>query len=81
VRKGGTIVLGVLGNVTDFPTFEEKTIKGSVIGTRKDMAELVRLASDSDLKIVIETFKLEEANEVLAKLKNSQIEARAVLIP
>ena len=81
VRKGGTIVLGVLGGIADFPTFDEKTIKGSVIGTRKDMAELVRLASDSHLRVIIETFKLQEANEVLAKLKNSQIEARAVLIP
>ncbi|AFU57428.1 NAD-dependent alcohol dehydrogenase [Candidatus Nitrososphaera gargensis Ga9.2] len=81
VKKGGTIVLGVLGNVSDFPTFEEKIVKGSVIGTMKDMAELVSLASSSGLKVVIETHKLEEANEVLARLKKSQVEARAVLVP
>jgi alcohol dehydrogenase, propanol-preferring len=81
VKKGGVVVLAVLGNVTDFPTFEEKIIKGSVIGTRKDMADLVKLASNSDLKVVIETHKLAEANEVLARLKKSQIEARAVLVP
>jgi propanol-preferring alcohol dehydrogenase len=74
-------VLAVLGNVIDFPTFEEKIVKGSVIGTRSDMAELVELADDSKLKVVIEKFRLDQANEVLAKLKNSQIEARAVLIP
>lgn len=81
VKKGGTIVLGVLGNVRDFPTFEEKVVKGSVIGTRKDMADLVKLAEDSGLKVVAETFRLEKANEVLQKLKNSQIAARAVLVP
>ena len=81
VKKGGIVVLGVLGNVFDFPTFEEKIIKGSVIGTRNDMADLVKLASNSDLKVVIETHKLAEANEVLARLKKSQIEARAVLVP
>jgi propanol-preferring alcohol dehydrogenase len=81
VKKGGTVVLGVLGNVRDFPTFEEKVIKGSVIGTRDDMAELVALAKDSGLKVVVETFKLDMANEVLAMLKNSRIEARAVLVP
>lgn len=81
VKKGGTVVLGVLGNVTNFPTFEEKIVKGSVIGTRKDMFDLVRLASSSSLKVVIEIHRLEEANEVLAKLKKSQVEARAVLIP
>ena len=81
VKKGGIVVLGVLGNVENFPTFEEKIIKGSVIGTRKDMADLVKLASGSGLKVVIETHRLAEANEVLAKLKKSQVEARAVLVP
>jgi propanol-preferring alcohol dehydrogenase len=81
VKKGGTVVLGVLGNVSDFPTFEEKIVKGSVIGTMKDMADLVRLASSPGLKVVIESHKLTEANEVLARLKKSQIEARAVLVP
>jgi propanol-preferring alcohol dehydrogenase len=81
VKKGGVIVLGVLGNVVDFPTFEEKIVKGSVIGTRKDMADLVKLAGGSGLKVVVETRKLAEANEVLARLKKSQVEARAVLVP
>lgn len=81
VKKGGTIVLGVLGSVPDFPTFEEKIVKGSVIGSRQDMADLVKLASDSGLKVIIETHKITEANEVLARLKKSDIEARAVLVP
>jgi propanol-preferring alcohol dehydrogenase len=81
VKKGGVIVLGVLGNVANFPTFEEKIVKGSVIGTRKDMAELVKLAGSSGLKVVVETRRLAEANEVLARLKKSQVEARAVLVP
>lgn len=81
VKKGGVIVLGVLGNVVNFPTFEEKIVKGSVIGTRKDMADLVKLAGSSGLKVVIETRRLSEANEVLARLKKSQVEARAVLVP
>jgi propanol-preferring alcohol dehydrogenase len=81
VKKGGTVVLGVLGNIANFPTFEEKIVKGSVIGTRKDMADLVKLASGSGLKVVVETHRLAEANEVLARLKKSQVEARAVLVP
>jgi propanol-preferring alcohol dehydrogenase len=73
--------MGVLGNVTNFPTFEERIVKGSVIGSRKDMADLLSLASDSNLKVMIEKRRLAEANEVLVKLKKSQIEARAVLVP
>jgi D-arabinose 1-dehydrogenase-like Zn-dependent alcohol dehydrogenase len=45
------------------------------------MKELVELARTSDLKVVIETQKLKDANEVLARLKNSQVQARAVLVP
>jgi alcohol dehydrogenase, propanol-preferring len=81
VKKGGTVVLGVRGNVFNFPTFEEKIVKGSVIGTRKDMADLVGMASSSGLQVIIETHRLVEANKVLERLKRSQVEARAVLIP
>lgn len=81
VKKGGIVVLGVRGNVPNFPTFEEKIIKGSVIGTRKDMTDLIEIASSSSLQVIIETHRLVEANEVLMRLKKSQIEARAVLIP
>lgn len=81
VKKGGIVVLGVLGNIADFPTFEEKIVKGSNIGTRKDMADLVRMASSWGLQVIIEMHRLAEANEVLHRLKNSEIEARAVLTP
>jgi alcohol dehydrogenase, propanol-preferring len=67
--------------VINFPTFEEKIVKGSVIGTRKDMADLVKMASIQGLQVIIETYKLTEANEVLHKLKKSEVGARAVLIP
>jgi alcohol dehydrogenase, propanol-preferring len=71
----------VRGNVFNFPTFEEKIVKGSVIGTRKDMADLVAMASSSDLQVIVEEHRLVEANEVLERLKKSQVEARAVLVP
>jgi alcohol dehydrogenase, propanol-preferring len=81
VKKGGIVVLGVRGNVANFPTFEEKIVKGSNIGTRKDMADLVKMASSLGLQVIIETHRLAEANEVLHRLKKSEVEARAVLIP
>lgn len=81
VKRGGVIVLGVRGNVANFPTFQEKIVKGSNIGTRKDMADLIKMASEYGLRVIIETHRLAEANEVLYRLKNSEIEARAVPIP
>ncbi|MFM8659429.1 MAG: alcohol dehydrogenase catalytic domain-containing protein [Candidatus Nitrosotenuis sp.] len=81
VRKGGTIVLGVLANIPDFDVFTEKTLRGTVIGSRADMSEVVRLAEQNDMKIIYKSFPLEQANQVLEDLKFSRIEARAVLTP
>ena len=81
VKKGGVIVVGVFGKIPTFYFNEEKIIKGSVIGSRNDMIELVQVAKDFDLKVVVETFSLGQANSALLKLKKSEIEARAVLVP
>lgn len=81
VKKGGIIVLGVLVNIPNFDVFAEKTIRGTVIGSRKDMNDVVRIAKQNDIKIVYKTFPLEQANDVLDDLKHSKIDARAVLRP
>lgn len=81
VKKGGTIVLGVLVNIPQFDVFQEKTLRGTVIGSRTDMSQVVRLAEQNDIKIFYKTFPLEQANQVLEDLKFSRIEARAVLTP
>ncbi len=81
VKKGGMIVLATIGENPYFKAFEEKTIRGTVIGTTKDMEQVIKVCNEQNLKVFSETFPLEKANEVLKKLKESQIEARAVLIP
>ncbi|GIU72105.1 MAG: zinc-dependent alcohol dehydrogenase [Candidatus Nitrosocaldaceae archaeon] len=80
VKKKGTIILGVFGCIgDDFMFIDEKIIKGSVIGSRKDMRDVLTLASRGLIKIITKEFPLEDANEVLEALKYSKIEARAVL--
>lgn len=81
VKKGGLVVIGTIGKISNFVAFEEKTIRGTLIGSRKDMSEVIRIANEKNLKVVSEVFPLEQANEVLAKLKTSEVEARAVLVP
>jgi propanol-preferring alcohol dehydrogenase len=81
VKKGGIIVVGVAGNIPYFSFAEEKIIKGSVIGSRKDMADVIRIAKDHNIQVVVDTFPLEKANEALSQLKGSEIKSRAVLIP
>lgn len=81
IKKGGLVVIGTIGKITDFVAFDEKTIRGTLIGSRNDMKEVVRIADEKNLKVISEVYPLEKANEVLAKLKTSQVEARAVLVP
>jgi len=81
IKKGGIVVIATVGNIPNFLAFEEKTIRGTLIGSRKDMEDVIKISDEHNLKVVTESFPLEQANEVLARLKNSEIDARAVLIP
>ena len=81
IKKGGLVVIATVGKIPNFLAFEEKTIRGTLIGSRKDMEDVIRISDENNLEVVTETFPLEQANEALIKLKNSEIDARAVLIP
>jgi propanol-preferring alcohol dehydrogenase len=81
VKKGGLVVVGTFGNIPNFDVTQEKTIRGTLIGSRSDMKEVVRIAEQNQIQIIYKTFPLEQANEVLADLKYSKIDARAVLRP
>ena len=81
VKKGGTVVIATVGKIPNFLAFEEKTVRGTLIGSRKDMQDVIDISAKHNIQVVTETFPLKEANVVLQKLKNSEIEARAVLIP
>ena len=81
IKKGGTVVIATVGKIPNFLAFEEKTIRGTLIGSRKDMEDVIKISDEHKLEVVTESFPLEQANEVLIRLKNSEIDARAVLIP
>ena len=81
VKKGGTVVIATVGKIPNFLAFEEKTVRGTLIGSRKDMEEVIQIADKNNFEVVTEIFQLDQANQALQKLKNSDIEARAVLIP
>jgi len=80
-KPGGTIVVGVAAKLGEFPFVLEKKIVGSLIGSRQDMKEVLNLAKTGKLKAVCESYQLEQANEVLLKLKRGEVRGRAVLVP
>ncbi|MGD6850934.1 MAG: alcohol dehydrogenase catalytic domain-containing protein [Candidatus Bathyarchaeia archaeon] len=80
VKRGGIVLMGVLGNVSIcFP--EERSIIGSVIGTRLDMNETLKLASMGRVRVDYSVYRLSEAEDVLIKLKQGKIVGRAILVP
>jgi propanol-preferring alcohol dehydrogenase len=80
-KPGGTIVVGITADLGEFPFVLEKRVVGSLIGSRQDMKEVLNLAGAGKLKAVCESYRLEQANEALLKLKKGEVRARAVLVP
>jgi propanol-preferring alcohol dehydrogenase len=84
LRRKGTMALNGLppGNfdLSIFDTVLNRiTIRGSIVGTRKDLQEAIQFAVEGKVKATITPAKLEDVNEVFDKMKKGQIEGRVVL--
>ncbi len=84
LRRGGTCVLNGLPP-GDFPVsifdlvLNRYTLRGSIVGTRADLAEALALAAEGKVKATIQTLPLDDINDVFARLKSGQINGRVVL--
>ncbi|WP_454803248.1 alcohol dehydrogenase AdhP [Mucilaginibacter phyllosphaerae] len=84
LRRKGTIALNGLpkGNF-DLPIFEtvlnRYTVRGSIVGTRKDMQEAVAFAVEGKVKADIHIAKLEDINQVFDDMRKGVITGRVVL--
>lgn len=84
LRKKGTMALvGLPPGNFDMPIFNivlnRHTIRGSIVGTRKDMIEAIDFALDGKVKTTIHTAKLEDINQVFDDMQNGKVEGRTVL--
>jgi alcohol dehydrogenase, propanol-preferring len=80
IKRGGTVLMAVLGNVSIvFP--QEYTIVTSVIGTRSDMIETLKIAARGKVKVRSMSFPLSDASSILEMLKRGEIVGRAILVP
>ncbi len=80
-KPRGTVVIGAPCSVEEFPFDEEKRVLGTLVGGRKATREVIALAAAGKIVAVTETHKLDDANEILKKLKREELKARAVLVP
>lgn len=84
LRRKGTIALnGLPPGSFDLPIFQtvlnRYTVRGSIVGTRKDMQEAVEFAVEGKVKATVHTTKLEDINKVFEAMKAGEIEGRVVM--
>ncbi|MBU3030949.1 alcohol dehydrogenase AdhP [Paracoccus marinaquae] len=84
VSRGGTVSLNGLPP-GDFPldifgmVLNGVTVRGSIVGTRLDLQESLDFAGDGKVKATIHKAKLEEVNDIFARMHKGQIEGRMVM--
>jgi propanol-preferring alcohol dehydrogenase len=50
-------------------------------GSRTELMEVIALAQSGRIKVTVETFPLEQANDVYQRLRDGKVQGRAILIP
>ena len=85
-RRRGTIALVGLPP-GDFPTpifdvvLKRITVRGSIVGTRRDLAEALSFVADGKVRTSVIEEPLAAVNDVFDRLRQGRIEGRAVLRP
>lgn len=84
LRRKGTLSLnGLPPGSFDLPIFDtvlnRYTVRGSIVGTRKDMQEAVSFAVEGKVKAHVHAAKLDDINSVFDEMKKGEIEGRIVL--
>lgn len=84
VRRKGTVVLNGLPP-GDFPTpvlpvvLKRITLRGSIVGTREDLAEALAFVAAGKVKARVSVEPLEAVNDVFARMEAGAISGRVVL--
>jgi propanol-preferring alcohol dehydrogenase len=84
VRRGGTISLNGLPP-GDFPlpifstVLNGITVRGSIVGTRRDLQESLQFAAEGLVRAHIHRDRLDNINQVFADLKAGKVDGRIVL--
>lgn len=82
-KRGTMSLVGLPPGTFDLPIFDvvlnAKTVRGSIVGTRKDLQESLAFAAAGKVKSHFSTDRLDNINQILGAMKAGQIEGRVVL--
>lgn len=86
VRKGGKVVCaGIhMSNIPSFPYADlwgEREILSVANLTREDGISFFKMVEQAQIRTVITTFPLDQANKALERLRKGDVKGAAVLVP
>ena len=84
LRPGGTLAINAItmSPIPEMPydlLYGERTVRSVANLARRDAEEFLPLAAEIPVRTDVEVFRLEDANEVLLRLKRSEVRGAAVL--
>jgi propanol-preferring alcohol dehydrogenase len=83
-RKGTVSLVGLPPGEFQVPIFDvvlnRKTIRGSIVGGREDLAEAIAFAAEGKVKAEIHRTNLDNINQVFSDLKAGKVDGRGVLM-
>ena len=84
-KRGTMSLVGLPPGDFGLPIFDvvlnAKTVRGSIVGTRQDLAEALAFAADGKVAAHFSEDKLDNVNAVFAKMRDGEIDGRVVLQP
>jgi propanol-preferring alcohol dehydrogenase len=82
-RKGTVSLVGLPPGDFPMPIFDvvlkRITVRGSIVGSRKDLEEALAFAAEGKVRAHIHTAPLQSINEIFAALKSGTVDGRMVL--
>ncbi|CAM6002056.1 unnamed protein product, partial [Sphagnum balticum] len=82
-RKGTAVLVGLPNETFECPIndviLKRITIRGSIVGTRKDMYEALDFAARGLVKCDVELLSLDDINLAVSKLRESKVQGRIVI--
>ena len=82
-KRGTMALVGLPPGAFELDIFDtvlsRKTIRGSIVGTRMDLAECLQFAGAGKIKVHYSVEPLENINSIFARMRDNKIEGRVVL--
>lgn len=82
-KRGTMSLVGLPPGSFDLPIFDivlnAKTVRGSIVGTRKDLEESLMFAAEGKVASHYSTDSLDNINAIFQRMKEGQIEGRVVM--